>query len=239
MIDAQLPGQWKQNILSFTITNTTQAKILVDVAPPLVVAVISGEVALPGESAVRQRILTGGQRVIDGNWTSTDGTARSGRLWVAQQQSLFANMGTVSISGTNAVNRSVGSFITDGWEVGDTFMVFGSATAANNGVFAQVTAVTATVLTANGAPFSNVSEGAGFRVLNVALRYQKPLAITAGTIDGTPPVPLLGGTQDPSSAPQPDIGISLDQNGMLLASVAATLSALPARVDVHAQAILY
>ncbi len=243
MIDSQLPGLWKTSTVSLTLGNTTQAKILCDVTPPFIQPAVSGETAIPGvggaESGVRQRVMTGGQRVIDGQWTSTDGTARSARLWVASQLSFYANMGTVTISATNAINRSGGSFITDGWQIGDSAMVFGSANAANNGILLQATAVTATVLTFNGTPLANVTEAAGFRVVRVALRYQKPLAITAGSIDGAPPVPLLGGSQDPGSAPLPDTGLSLDQFGMLLASTPASLSALPARVDVHAVSILY
>lgn len=241
MIDAQLPGQWKENTVSITAANTTQAKILCDVAPAGLMAAISGETALPGEAAARQRIVTGGQRVIDGDWTSTDSVAKSGRLWVASQLSLYANMGTVATTATTngTFTRSAGSFITDGWQVGDSATVFGSATAGNNGVLVQLTTVVAGTITFNGTPLAANTEGAGFRLVRVSLRYQKAIAITAGSIDGTPPVPLFGGTQDPGSLPPPDTGLSLGPNGMLLASLAATASALPARIDVHALVALY
>lgn len=241
MIDSQLPGQWREYETSITAALTTQAKILCDVAPAGLMAAISGETALPGEAAARQRIFTGGQRIIDGNWISTDSVAKSGRLWVASQVSLYANMGVVTTTATTngTFTRTVGSFITDGWNVGDSAMIFGSANVANNGVLVQITTVVAGTLTFNGVPLAAVTEAAGFRIVRVNLRYQKAIAITAGSIDGTPPVPLLTGTQDPSSLPPPDTGLSLGPNGMLLVSVAATLSALPARVDVHALAAMY
>lgn len=241
MLDAQLPGQWREYDTSIIAATSTAAKILADVAAPAVMPAISGETALPGEAAARQRILTGGQRIIDGDWTSTDSVAKSVRLWVATQMSLYANMGVVTTTATTngTFTRTVGSFITDGWQVGDSAMIFGSAIAANNGVLVQITTVTATVLTFNGVPLTATTEAAGFRIVRVALRYQKAIAITAGSIDGTPPVPLLTGTQDPASLPPPDTGLSLGPNGMVLVSVAAATSALPARIDVHAIAALY
>src|SRR4051812_35347702 len=106
MIDAQLPGAWKNYGENFSITNGTLAKILADVAAPQVKPAIAGELALPGEATVRQRVLTGGQRIIDGVISSTDGTARSAVFYIGKQTSLFANMGTVTITGTNVLYRT-------------------------------------------------------------------------------------------------------------------------------------
>jgi hypothetical protein len=239
MIDPQLPGQWKEWTASFTTTNGTQAKVLADVTASQVLAAISGETAQPGESAVRQRVLTGGQRVIDGGIASTDGTARSALLYVGKQSSLYANMGTVTITATNVLNRTTGSFITDGYKVGDAVMVFGSANGANDGVRAIVTGVTTTTLTVNGTPWANTTEAAGFRVFRVIRRTQRAVAINAGNADATPPTILLGGTQDPQSLPAPDTGLSLDADGALIVAMTGAISALPATVEFHAIAALY
>lgn len=239
MIDPQLPGQWKEWVESFTITNSTLAKILCDVAPAMVLPAIAGEIPLAGEATVRQRVLTGGQRIIDGNISSTDGVAKSARLYVGRQTSLFANMGVVSTTGTNALNRTVGSFIADGYKIGDTVMLFGAPTAANNGLLLVVTGVTALALTFNGILLTNEAMAAGFRVFRVAQRTQRGVPINAGNTDTAPAVQLLGGGQDPATFGPPDTGLSLDADGVLIVALSAAASALPAQVMFHAISALY
>lgn len=241
MIDPQLPAMWQEYpSASFIAASGTQAKILVDVAPPIVVPAIPGETALPnGESAVRQRVRTGGQRIIDGSISSTDATPRSLLLYLASLLSLFANMGAPTVTGTNAINRTAGSFITDGWQVGDSAMGFGYTTAANNGVMAIVTAVTGSGLTFNGTPFTNETIPAGFRLFRVSQKTRKPIPANSGNTDILPPIPLLGGPQDPTALLGSDIGLSLGPNGALIAAMAASVSALPAQVQAHAISVLY
>jgi hypothetical protein len=239
MVDAQLPGYWREWLESFTVTNAALCKILCDVTPAQVVAAVGSEVALPGESTVRQRVLTGGQRILDGTIASTDGTNRSALIYTGRETTLYADMTTASTTGTNVVNRSAGSFITDGYKVGDSIMLFGCPTAGNNGLLAQVTAVAALTLTCNGTPFTNETMGAGFRVIRVSRRTQKPVPLNSGNADAVPAVALMGGSQDPSMPPQPDTGISLSAKGVLIVGMVAAVSALPARVDFSAQAALY
>lgn len=240
MIDPQLPGNWKTWLANFSVTNGALAKILADVAPPVVQPVIAAETAIPGESSVRQRILTGGQRIIDGIVSSTDGTARSVCFYVGKQATLYANMGVVTITATNALNRTVGSFVTDGYKVGDICMFFGSTSAANDGIQGLlVTGVTATVLTFNGALLTNETMAAGFRVFRVALRTRKGVPLNAGNADAAPPVPFFGGTQDPSTPSQPDAGWSLGADDALIVAMAAAVSAVPATVNFSAHAVLY
>jgi hypothetical protein len=239
MLDAQLPGQWKNYETSITVTTGTQAKILVEENQPAILAVIAGEVVLPGEATVRQRILTGGQRIIDGGISSTDGVAKSILIWLGTILSRQVNMGVVSITGTNVINRTVGSFLTDGWRIGDTLMLFDDPTAANNGVAAQVTGVTAATLTLNGAPFANENPVNTLRVIRVSQRTRKGVPLNAGNTDAAPPVPLMGGVQDPTAFAAPDTGISLDKDSVIAVSAVAALSALPARLDCYAVGALY
>lgn len=239
MLDGQLPGQWKAYNTSITAGNTTLAKILVDESQPRILPAITGETALPGETAVRQRVLTGGQRIIDGNICSTDGTARSALIYIGTVLTRQANMGAASITGTNTINRDVGSFLTDGWKVGDTLMPFDMLTAANNGVVAQITAVTAIAITVNGTPFSNETLPAGARLARISRRTQRAIAINAGNADATPPVQLIGGQQDPSAFQPPDAGIALGKDDIIAVAAVATISALPARLDFHAIGALY
>ena len=238
MIDAQLPGKWKTYESSITVNESTRAKILVEESQPVVLPAISGETALPGESAVRQRVLSGGQRVFDGSFSSTDGVAKSVLIWIGTVLTRQANMGVASVTGTNAINRTTGSFLTDGWKAGDGVMMFDAPTAANNGVLGIVTAVTALALTCNGTPFTNETLTT-VRVLRVALRTRRGVPINAGNTDSAPAVQLIGGAQDPSAFLSPDTGISLDENSVIAYSAVAALSALPAQINAFACSAMY
>ena len=238
MIDAQLPGKWKTYQTSITANETTRAKILVQESQPVVLPAITGETVLPGETVVRQRVLSGGQRVFDGSFSSTDGTARSVLIWIGTVLTRQANMGVASTAGTNTINRTVGSFLTDGFLPGDDVMMFDAPTAANNGVLGIATGVTATVITVNGTPFTNETLTT-VRVCRVAQRTRRALAINAGNLDTTPAVQLIGGSQDPSAFLSPDAGISLDENSIIAVSAVATISILPAQIEAFAVSALY
>lgn len=250
MIDPQLPGAWRLWQASFTTTNAALAKILADVTPatllnPSTTLVGGTEVAIPGESGIRQQILRGGQRVYDGSISSTDSSNRSMQFFFGRETTLFADMVSGSITGTNTLNRTGGSFITDGWKVGDHAMFFstngvGITTAANEGIQGLVvTAVTALTLVFNGTLLTNESVAAGFRVFKVSRKTQRAIPLNAGNGDAIPPVQLLGGGQDPSAFPAPDIGWGLGAKDAIIVGMTAAISALPAQVDVNALAALY
>lgn len=219
----------------FVAADGTQAKILVDETAAQVLAAISGEIALPGEATVRQRILMGGCRVIDGSVVSSDGTARSLLIWLGRVLSRVSDFGaTTTVTGTNAFNRASGSFVTDGWRAGDVVMPFGMTTAANNGVAGVVTTVTATVLTVTGTPYTNETMPTTARLLRVSQRTRRAIPISSGNTDTAPAVALMGGTQDPAAAALPDTGYSLGDTDVMIVSMVAAVSALPASVQVQA-----
>lgn len=219
----------------FVAADGTQAKILVDEAAAQVLAAISGETALPGEATVRQRILMGGSRVIDGSIASTDGTARSLLIWLGRVLSRVSDFGaTTTVTGTNAFNRASGSFVTDGWRAGDTVMPFGMTTAANNGVAGVVTTVTSTVLTVNGTPYTNETMPTTARLMRVSQRTRRGLPISSGNTDTAPAVGLMGGSQDPAAPALPDTGYSLGDVDVMIVGMVAAVSALPASVQVQA-----
>lgn len=233
-IDAQLPLQWMDYECVFTITNAALAKILVDAAPPRILAAITGELGAP------QRVLTGGQRVVDGGFASNDGTARDIYIYTGKQMSLYADMGAPTITGSNTINRTGGgSFITEGWQIGDAAMLFGATNTANNGLLLVITGVSASALTVNGVPLTNETLPVGARVIRVARRTTKNLPLNAGNTNGAPAIPLFGGTQDPAALPPPDTGMSLSKDGVIICAMTAAISALPAQVFCHAKAALY
>lgn len=238
MIDAQLPGKWKTYESAVTINEGARAKILVEESQPVVLPVISGELPVPGELTVRQRVLSGGQRVFDGSFSSTDSVARSVLIWIGTTLTRQANMGVASVTTNNTINRTSGSFITDGWKLGDSAMIFDAPTAANNGNLSVVTAVTSLTLVFNGAGLTNETLTT-VRVMRVALRTRRGVPLNSGNADSAPAVLLLGGSQDPSSFPAPDTGISLDENSVIAFSAVAALSALPAQIMACASSALY
>lgn len=63
------------------------------------------------------------------------------------------NVQTIAFAATT-LTRSAGSFVTDGFQVGQWVYIQGSLTPANNGFFGPITAVTATILTLGGAAFT-------------------------------------------------------------------------------------
>lgn len=235
MLDPSYGVYWRLWSCGFIAADSARSKILVDETAAQVLPAISGEIALPGEATVRQRILLGGCRVIDGSIYSTDATPRSIFINLGRVLSRTSDFGaTLTVTGTNAFNRASGSFIVDGWRAGDVVVPFGMTTATNNGQGGIVTTVTATVLTVDGTPYTNETMPSTARLIRSPARTRRAVPANAGNADTTPAVALLGGTQDPASAVLPDTGYSLGAEDVMLCAMAAAVSALPARVDVHA-----
>lgn len=242
MIDISLQGYYSNHIANFIAANAAKCKIFADVSPANVVAAVGSETALPGESVVRQRVLTGGRRLVDGIITSTDAAAKSVLVYSGLQMTLAANMGTITTTATGnaTITRSAGSFITDGWTVGDTGMVFGSitASAANDGAIWRVTTVAAGVLTLDGLGGISVAgtEGAGYRLFKVGLETRRPVPANSGNLDSQASVALIGGTLHPTLD---TAGMWLDANGVIIVGMVAAPSALPAVVSVTGKSLLF
>lgn len=234
MIDPNLQGAWKTICAAFTITDSTNAKIIVDKALPQVLPAIAGETALPGEATVRQRVLHGGCQVFDGTISSSDVSAKNLNMFVGDELTIGSNMGTVAFTATTnaTITRTTGSFITDGWMVGEKLMAFNSTGAANNGKPVSITAVTATTLTLSGVSAISVAgaQDATLRLFAVSQRTQINVTAGAGTNGTSTPIKLIGNNQDMSSSPV----IQLGATNVLICSMAAAISALPASVDVSA-----
>lgn len=232
-LDGALPRKFNAIPTTFTAANGTRCKIISDIAKPSILPSVAGEVALPGESAVRQRVLEGDQRIVDGLITSTDSVAKSVLLFIGQQLSVYENMGVVTTTATTnaTITRTVGSFITDGWKVGSHAMLDGSLSAANDGNPVAVTAVTTTTLTLNGVSAVSVAEtqGAGFRLFQVAQVTRIPIPANSGNSDAILPVRLIGNSNDPRGD---NSGMMLGENEVLIMGMVAATSALPATIGV-------
>lgn len=110
-------------------------------------------------------------------------------------------MGSPSISSLNAINRTAGSFITDGWQIGDRLYIQGCTTVANDAV-GFVTSVGASTLSFAGSTFSSneviPSTAVLYRVANL---HRTNVPNNSGFADGSPSVSLL----NPSMMPALDI----------------------------------
>jgi hypothetical protein len=111
-------------------------------------------------------------------------------------------------------------------------------TAANNGATGIVTTVTATALTVNGTPFTNDTETTGFAVYKIVAKTNIPVAASSGTNGAVANVACLGTNQSQEKSID-QLGIDLGANGAILVGMAATISALPALVQVRATGRLY
>lgn len=91
---------------------------------------------------------------------------------------------TISVTGTGTnVNRSAGSFLTDGFKLGDVVSATGFAAANNNSHYAMITSLTATdmgVATLDGVVLTDVAAGA---TVTLALVGKKTFAGTSGHTD--------------------------------------------------------
>lgn len=126
-----------------------------------------------------------GSRVHAVNIAGNDTSARDLQLYYGKKMTLQSAMGTTSwTSGT--ITRSSGSFLTDGWAVGDTVIPIGSTTRANDKLL-TVTAVVAGTLT-----FSETQSAESFASGGVLYRGARltthNVPITAGYLNSTPSV---------------------------------------------------
>lgn len=224
---ATVPGSFGDTLqASFIAASATYAKVLSDV--------------VAANTAAK---LAGGARVYDITFSSTDATANAAYLWEGVQLSLYANMGTVSTTATSnaTITRSSGSFITDGWLVGDQLMVLGSAGGTNNGNPGIITAVSAGTLTLNGVPsgWGANTEGSGFRVIRVTKRAPIQIAANAGNATATTTtVDNVQGISSTNDKTRDTLGIELGSNSLLLVSLYQATSALPATIQVTAKRAL-
>jgi hypothetical protein len=179
-------------------------------------------------------VLQGGCQIIDGTISSSDATLRYLNLYLGKELTLGSAMGTVAYTATtnSTITRTTGSYITEGWKVGMKLMSFNSTNSANDGKPVSVTGVTATTLTLSGVSAISVAgtQDATLRLFAIAQRTEIAIAASAGTNGSSTPIKLIGNSQDASTF----AGIQLGEKGVLIGSMAAAVSALPASVDVTA-----
>ncbi len=232
-LDIQFPGGYDNPKAAFVAATGVLGRVLVPEYPATALAALTAataavaEIARPDESTIEQRVLTGGCRVIDVTAVSTDSTARDLRLYSGTVTAAVvptflplgvSSMTTLVITTQNTFTRTgMGSFITDGWQVGQQAMLWGSAVAANNGAISTVTAVTATVLTFSGTVWTNeAAVQTGAEIYRVAPKFVVSIAINSGNTSAIANTKILNAGNDSVN----------DSSGLFLGANEALIGAL-------------
>lgn len=219
--------------VAFTATNGTVAKILVDQIP----AALASSTLPP---------YYGGGTLIDLTATSTDGSAKDVILYVGRvltTQDATAT-GSLTTSAQNVLTRGSGSWITDGWQVGDACMIFAPSTLAQvvagiDGIALIVTGVTATQLTFNGTPLAAGSNvlSAGTRICAMVDKARVTVPANSGNSSTIPNALLLGNPTYDNSKVTSELKFGPDN--IIAAAMQAAVSALPAQVKLLPSVGLY
>jgi hypothetical protein len=212
--------------VTFTVTNGTAAKV---VQEPLAAAA----------AGATSPLYYGGCTIIDLTATSTD-VVKDVILYegvVTTTETIATGAMTTTAS---TITRTNGTFITDGYKVGDNVMIFapeGTApNAAVDGILATLTTVVALTLTANGTPFGALTLATGSRVVRVANLFRATVAANSGSSATIPNVKLLGNSQDQSAV----LGEKkLGSSDMLMIAMQANVGALPAYLSVAGSVARY
>lgn len=168
--------------------------------PTLVQSYKSKSVSMYLGNAMRPKVVVvggaSGSRVHSQILTSSSASSNSAKLYHIERLTLQSAMGTGAFvdggGGSDTITRSSGSFITDGWLVGDLLIVSNATTLAND--FAvRLTAVAADTLT-----FATATVDTAENLPTGAILYKASLVGTiavaagSGNTAGTFAVDLIG-----------------------------------------------
>lgn len=176
------PSSFDTAQASFVNATGTAAKIVVQPQPA----------AAPGATSPA---YYGGCTVLDLVAASTDTSDRDVVVYVGKVLTTqdATNTGNLTVSGQNTLSRASGSFIADGWTVGDDAMIFAApgtaqTVSAIDGVLCTVTAVTSGALTFSGTPLAagtNVLTSAS-RIFRTAQLLTAKVALNSGNTNAIP-----------------------------------------------------
>jgi len=176
-----------------------------------------------------------GSRVHGISVAATDAGGNTMVLYYAKRMTLQSAMTVGAFvdggGGSDTITRTGGSFITDGWLVGDRLLVSSPTTLANSffitltGVAAlALTFATATVDTAENLPTGSI-------IWKLSQLHLTTLAANAGNAVGTDALDMLI-TDWPIADVTPDRYIILEANDALAFNVGTAVGAAPDRVDI-------
>ena len=226
---AATPASFKPMPAATFINATgTTAKIVVDQLP-----YVAATASTP--------LYYGGGTVIDMTASSTDTTARDVIVWEGEVTTTVGTATGAVTTTTSTIPRAAGSFITDGWLVGDLVMAFApTGTAPNSGVdgiLGIVTGVTALGLSLNGTPIAALALATGTRLCRMKQSFRASVPINAGNSSTAASVKLLGNSVYDSTAVQTEN--KLGPNSIIAASLPVAVTSGAFYVTVNAKVALY
>ena len=213
--------------VTFINANGTAAKIIVDNQPAAVATSTAPQ-------------FYGGGTVIDLTASSSDSAARDVQLYEGEvTTTVGSNTGAVTTT-TSSIPRSSGSYIADGWLVGDlamTFAPFGTAPNAGvDGIPCIVTSVGALGLGLNGTPIAALGLATGTRILRVRPTIKASVPATAGTVNSVGSYGLLNNANDGTVI---RTEIKLGANSILAAAMGSAVTSGAFAVSISAKVALY
>lgn len=176
-----------------------------------------------------------GARVHGIGVTAADAGANTALLYYGTRLTLQSAMGVGAFTdeggSPDTITRTSGSFVTDGWLVGDRLLVSSPTTLANS-FFVTVTVVAALTLTfVTGTTDTAENFPTGAIMFRLAQLHLTTLAANAGNAASTDALDMLI-TDWPIADISPDRYIILGANDILAMSFGTAIGASPDRVDV-------
>lgn len=225
-LNAAVPASYLNGIVSIIASDATAGKVLVDT------------MAAAAASATSP-LFFGGGSAIDIAASSTDTVTKDLVVWLGQAVTVVGAATGTAATTASTVTRTTGDFVVDGWKPGELVMMFNAFSAARqatDGVLGTLTAVAATTLTVNGAPFSALTLTTGVRICRMSNQFRAPIPANSGTNGTLPSVGLLNNTLDGGALRYEK---KLAANELLAVSAATAVSALPAYISVAAEVARY
>ena len=173
-----------------------------------------------------------GSRIHGISVAATDAGANTALLYYAKRMTLQSAMGTGALTdATDTCTRTSGSFITDGWLIGDRLLVAGPTTLANS-FFVTLTGVVALTLTFASSTVDTAENlPTGSILYKLSQLHLTTLAANAGNAASTDALDMLI-TDFPIADVTPDRYLILEGNDGLAMSVGTAVGASPDRIDI-------
>ncbi len=170
-----------------------------------------------------------GSRVHQASLVNTDNAAQTAFFSMLKQMTLQSDMGVATHvdggGGSDTFTRTTGSFITNGWKVGDIAYFYNSTTRAND-FKVELTAVAALTLTfATGTTNTGEVFPAGGIIYKIAQLSKPDVPASAGNSSGIPAIDLLDDAVNPIFDASPDRYLVLGPNDALAVACGTAVGA--------------
>lgn len=225
---AAVPAAFIRKNATLIAANGTAAKPVVDV------------LAAAAQSATTP-LYYGGGTLIEMSAVNAAASAVSLQLWNAEVLTTVGGATGASTTTASTVTRAAGSFITDGFRVGQIVMIFAPSTEAPNaavdGIPGVITTVAALQLTVNSTPFAALSLVTGSRICSAAPKHVSLVAASAGTSATVRSADLLHVASGDGYLERAEWKLGI--NNILAVAATVAVPALPAYVAIEAAVARY